>query len=353
MHTLHADMQQGQRNKVMQKMRDGKADVVVASDLAARGIDVDNIYACRTTTSRKYSPRSTSIASDGSPMGRRQGHRLRQDRTGSELVEQGQQLTNVEVPETEYPDFGRACSEKVRKAREQNDAAINQQRETKSRSKVVVPDKESGSDTSKFPAASSRSRHPRREWADAFEPDVPDPSSLVCRDIRPWNSFASILKFSRPCLDGDPVVLLETAVTTGDFRGNWSWQGRELISDLEPEWNLDGPVNLELATAMSRCVRRAGAVPATVAIMDGQWHVGLESQRLERLAGDETAGKASITSIAAALQSGANAGTTVSGALIAAGLMKRTIGQAPSVLATGGIGVHFGWSRDNPMCRPI
>ena len=147
--------------------------------------------------------------------------------------------------------------------------------------------------------------------------------------------------------DGDPVVLLETAVTTrGLPRGNWSWQGRELISDLEPEWNLDGPVNLELATAMSRCVRRAGAVPATVAIMDGQWHVGLESQRLERLAGDETAGKASITSIAAALQSGGNAGTTVSGALIAAGLMKRTIGQAPSVLATGGIGgVHFGWSR--------
>tara|TARA_B100001059_G_scaffold25245_1_gene20262 strand:+ start:4103 stop:5107 length:1005 start_codon:yes stop_codon:yes gene_type:complete len=147
--------------------------------------------------------------------------------------------------------------------------------------------------------------------------------------------------------DGSPVVLLETAVTTrGLPRSGWTWQGRDAISDLDPDWNLEGPVNLELATAMSRCVRREGATPATVAIMDGQWHIGLEMERLVRLAGDETAGKASITSIAAALQSGASAGTTVSGALIAASLMKRIVGQAPLVLATGGIGgVHFGWSR--------
>ncbi len=147
--------------------------------------------------------------------------------------------------------------------------------------------------------------------------------------------------------DGSPVVLLETAVTTrGLPREGWSWQGRDVITDLEPDWNLQGPVNLELARSMSRCVRREGAIPATVAIMDGRWRIGLEPDELEQLAQDETAGKASITSIAAALHSGSSAGTTVSGALIAAGLMKRVTGRAPSVLATGGIGgVHFDWSR--------
>lgn len=147
--------------------------------------------------------------------------------------------------------------------------------------------------------------------------------------------------------DGSPVVLLETAVTTrGLPRSSWKWNGREVIVELESEWDLEGPVNLELARAMSRCVRREDAVPATVAIMDGRWHIGLDPAQLEELAGDESAGKASITSIASALHSGSSAGTTVSGALIAAGLMKRATGQAPSVLATGGIGgVHFGWSR--------
>ena len=139
--------------------------------------------------------------------------------------------------------------------------------------------------------------------------------------------------------DGSPVVLLETAVTTrGLPRSPWSWPGRDVICDLEPDWNLEGPVNLELARSMSRSVRGEGAVPATVAIMNGRWHIGLEPDQLEELAQDETAGKASITSIAAALHSGSSAGTTVSGALIAASLMKRATGHAPSVLATGGIG---------------
>lgn len=151
-HTLHADMQQGQRNRVMQKMREGKADVVVASDLAARGIDVDNI-----TLVVNY-----DIPEDPEIYVHRIGRTARRGRKGKaiafvtpeqgELLDKVEQLTNVEVPETEYPDFKPGPEpEKVRKAREQTDAAINQQRETKSRSKVVAPDKESSSDTSKFP----------------------------------------------------------------------------------------------------------------------------------------------------------------------------------------------------------
>lgn len=42
---LHGDMKQNQRDKVMAKFRSGKLDVLVATDVAARGIDVDDIDA--------------------------------------------------------------------------------------------------------------------------------------------------------------------------------------------------------------------------------------------------------------------------------------------------------------------
>jgi ATP-dependent RNA helicase DeaD len=40
---LHGDMRQSQRDKVMQKFRNGKLDILIATDVAARGIDVDDI----------------------------------------------------------------------------------------------------------------------------------------------------------------------------------------------------------------------------------------------------------------------------------------------------------------------
>ncbi len=42
-HAIHGDMYQGKRNTVIKMLRDGKTSVVVASDLAARGLDVDGI----------------------------------------------------------------------------------------------------------------------------------------------------------------------------------------------------------------------------------------------------------------------------------------------------------------------
>jgi ATP-dependent RNA helicase DeaD len=42
-HAIHGDMYQGQRNKVMQRLRAGELSVLVASDLASRGLDVDDI----------------------------------------------------------------------------------------------------------------------------------------------------------------------------------------------------------------------------------------------------------------------------------------------------------------------
>lgn len=42
---LHGDMNQSQRNRVMQKFRSGNVNILVATDVAARGIDVDNVDA--------------------------------------------------------------------------------------------------------------------------------------------------------------------------------------------------------------------------------------------------------------------------------------------------------------------
>lgn len=42
---IHGDLKQNQRDKVMQKFRSGKLDLLVATDVAARGIDVDDIDA--------------------------------------------------------------------------------------------------------------------------------------------------------------------------------------------------------------------------------------------------------------------------------------------------------------------
>ncbi len=43
--SLHGDKTQGMRDKVMEKVRSGKADILIATDVAARGIDIDDIDA--------------------------------------------------------------------------------------------------------------------------------------------------------------------------------------------------------------------------------------------------------------------------------------------------------------------
>ncbi len=42
---LHGDMSQAQRDRVMKGFRDGKTDILIATDVAARGIDVDDVEA--------------------------------------------------------------------------------------------------------------------------------------------------------------------------------------------------------------------------------------------------------------------------------------------------------------------
>lgn len=98
------------------------------------------------------------------------------------------------------------------------------------------------------------------------------------------------------------------------------------------------PRNLEAARALEAEVREGGAVPATVAVLDGRLRVGLEDEDLTRLAElGPAAAKLSRRDLAAALVSGRPGSTTVAATMIAA----RLAGIA--VFATGGIGgVHRG-----------
>jgi len=95
------------------------------------------------------------------------------------------------------------------------------------------------------------------------------------------------------------------------------------------------PENLRLAHDMETDVIAAGAVPATIAIMDGKIQVGLSSSQLEQLATAKNAIKVSRRDYGLALARGIPGGTTVAGTLHAAHL------AGIQVFATGGIGgVH-------------
>ena len=116
---------------------------------------------------------------------------------------------------------------------------------------------------------------------------------------------------------GAPLVALETSVVA---------QG------------LPYPENLSAARACEEAVRRAGAVPAAIAVVDGQVCIGLEQAQMRKLAeGRERLLKLGSRDLAVALGTGATGGTTVSATCelaAAAGIR---------VFATGGIGgVHRG-----------
>ncbi|MFC4030916.1 pseudouridine-5'-phosphate glycosidase [Streptomyces polygonati] len=101
---------------------------------------------------------------------------------------------------------------------------------------------------------------------------------------------------------------------------------------------LPRPRNLQVARELERIVRDAGAVPATVAVLDGVARVGLGKDQVERIAEDPSLRKLGFRDLAPALAAGASGATTVSGtAFLAARAGIRVFG-------TGGLGgVHRGW----------
>ncbi len=95
------------------------------------------------------------------------------------------------------------------------------------------------------------------------------------------------------------------------------------------------PQNLQTAQAVEAAVRAQGAVPATIAILDGRFCIGLDHSQLERVAQDPSMLKASRRDIAYAMAQRRNAATTVSATMIGAHL------AGIEVFVTGGIGgVH-------------
>lgn len=115
---------------------------------------------------------------------------------------------------------------------------------------------------------------------------------------------------------GAPIVALESTIITHGM-----------------PW----PENLTMAQQVEQDIRDAGAVPATIAVMDGAIQVGLDDARLSRLAQTPDALKLSRADLAVALANGATGATTVAATMICAHL------AGISVFATGGIGgVHRG-----------
>jgi len=100
---------------------------------------------------------------------------------------------------------------------------------------------------------------------------------------------------------------------------------------------LPRPDNLRIAREIEQSVRDGGAVPATVAVVEGQACIGLDDAALERVASDPDVVKVSVRELAAvAARRGVGATTVASTAHLAAR-------AGIAVFATGGLGgVHRG-----------
>lgn len=97
------------------------------------------------------------------------------------------------------------------------------------------------------------------------------------------------------------------------------------------------PRNVETALEVEKIVRENGAVPATIAIMNGKLKVGLTPEEIETLGKSEDAVKASRRDIPFILVKGITGATTVASTMIIASL------AGIRIFATGGIGgVHRG-----------
>lgn len=122
-------------------------------------------------------------------------------------------------------------------------------------------------------------------------------------------------------LDGhEPVVALESTVIAH---------------------GLPFPKNIETAMACEAAVRAGGAIPATIAVFDGEFHVGLSSEQIDRLANDKSVRKISRRDLSIAVAERLTCATTVATTAFVAHR------AGIRVFTTGGIGgVHRGYAAD-------
>jgi pseudouridine-5'-phosphate glycosidase len=123
----------------------------------------------------------------------------------------------------------------------------------------------------------------------------------------------------RALIRSEPVVALESSVIA---------QG--LPPDIGPD----------AAREAQQRVRDAGAIPATIAVLDGAVRVGLDDAAIDRLAHDDDVRKVGGRDLATCAVSGQSGATTVAGTLAVCAM------AGIHFMATGGIGgVHRGWGR--------
>ncbi|MDG2057491.1 MAG: pseudouridine-5'-phosphate glycosidase [Tateyamaria sp.] len=116
--------------------------------------------------------------------------------------------------------------------------------------------------------------------------------------------------------NGAPIVALESTIITH---------------------GMPYPQNLEVACQVEDDIRAGGAVPATMAVINGTLHAGLNNTQLKELAQAKAVAKLSRADMAVCMASAGTGATTVAATMIAARL------AGISVFATGGIGgVHQG-----------
>lgn len=104
---------------------------------------------------------------------------------------------------------------------------------------------------------------------------------------------------------------------------------------------LPRPENLRVATEVQDIVRSRGAVPATIAILDGHVHVGLDEVLLDQVANRDDVIKVSVRDIATLVARAGSGATTVA----ATSHIARLAGLR--VFATGGLGGVHRQARDS------
>ncbi len=130
----------------------------------------------------------------------------------------------------------------------------------------------------------------------------------------------SVIHYSNEVKDalhtGKPIVALESTIISH---------------------GLPRPQNLNVAREVEEIVRLHGAIPATIAVLDGIVHIGLSENELREIANRDDIAKASSRDLAIVVARKGSAATTVA----ATAHLARQAGI--SVFATGGLGgVHRG-----------
>jgi pseudouridylate synthase len=147
------------------------------------------------------------------------------------------------------------------------------------------------------------------------------PIAAAYDESEPAMSAADLLDFSPDVAEArsakKPIVALESTIITH---------------------GMPYPHNVETALTVEDAVREMGAIPATIAVIEGRLRVGLSREEIDRL-GQLSGGvvKASRRDLALVAARKGSAGTTVAATMFIAGL------AGIEIFATGGIGgVHRG-----------